>query len=217
MTANNPALAVNEQWKKQMLSQGRPVAVVAGEHLLVGRVPTRDRRLLDVLNDGQTDFVHIYDVRLFRKTDNACTAVLRECVVPKGKVDLVLILDQEHEARDKRMNYFIGKGKTPVLLAVSGYEVRGMLHLNRPENSLWALTHQLVHFFAVTEATVSQVVCDAEMLDVSVVIANKDSLALFSLGGEIESETQPPRTESSSGAGLSQTGSLADTAIISSP
>lgn len=173
---------LNDPWKNHLFSQERPVVLVTDEHLLVGTVPIKEQRISDILNDAQTDYVHAHNVRVFRRSDNQCVCLLRECVIPKLELGMVLILDREHEARQKRFNNFVGKQADAVYLIVAGYEVRGRLHLKGSTDPVSYLAQQTQHFFPVTDATVSRVVCDAEVLETSVAIINKRAVSLFCLG-----------------------------------
>lgn len=184
----------NDFWKTRMLSEGRPVVLVTAEHLLVGTVATKEQRISDILNDHRTDYVHIRNVRVFRRAGNQCVGQLQHCIVPKSKLSLVLILDQKHEARTKRLNNFVEKQADSVFLTVDGYEVRGWLHLNGTTDPVWYLTQQTRLFFPITKAEVSRVLCDADSLQASVAIVHKDAVTLFCLGeatGVEESALEP--------------------------
>lgn len=155
--------------------------LLSGEHLLLGALPTNEQRITDILNDHRTDYIRGRSVRVFRRRDNRCVATLPEIALPKAKLDMVLILDEEHEAKRKRMNCFVDKQADPVFLTVRGAEIRGQLHLSGPRDPVWFLTQQGTRFFPITQASVSQVLCGGEPLQASVAIVNKEAVLLFCL------------------------------------
>jgi hypothetical protein len=167
-----------------MFRRRAAVILITYEHRFIGRVPTGGQRLLDILNDRSTDYVHVHDVEVFRNTDpETCIATFPEAVVRKADLSLVLITGEKHEAPEKRLYGFVPKKLYHVFLTVPGYEVQGRLHLalSSPE-PVTVLARETGDFFPVTQATVSQVGGAGGSLQVPVIIINKASIALFYVG-----------------------------------
>ena len=174
--------------KKHAPSEGRPALLVTAEHVIAGNVDTRNLRLSDMLNEPDTSYIRIRDVGVFSGGENKRIATLRECVIPKVKLELALILDADHEAPHKRRYQYVEKKAIPVFLKVHGCLVRGSLPLQLTGASdpdpVWVLTQKTPHFFPVVQATVSWSASDPQPLQVPVAIVNTDAVALFSVGWE---------------------------------
>ncbi len=167
-----------------MFTRRAAVILITYEHRFTGQVPTGGRRLLDILNDRTTEYLHIHDVQVFRSTDTGtCIAAFPEAVVRKADLSLVLITTEKHEAPEKRLYGFVPKKLYHVFLTVPGYEVQGRLHLtaSSPE-PVAVLARETSEFFPITQATVSQVDGAAGTLQVPVIIVNKTSITLFYVG-----------------------------------
>lgn len=165
-----------------MLARRTAVILITHEHRFTGTVPTLGQRLLDMLNDKTTDYLHIHDVQVFRSTDpETCIAAFPEAVVRKADLSLAIITGEKHEAPEKRLYAFVQKRAYHVFLTVPGYEAQGRLHLPRSAEPVAVLARDTDTFFPITQATVSRVGSD-ERLEVPVIIINKESVALFYVG-----------------------------------
>jgi len=175
---------------------GKPVMLVTAEHVIAGNIDTRDLRISEILNDIDTSYVRIGDAGLFGKARNKQITTLRQCIVLKSMLELVLILDKQHETPQKRRHHFVEKKIVPVFLTVHGCEVRGGLPLERvgqtDPDPIWVLNQRTPQFFPVTQATVSRVVGAAGPLQVPTVIVNTAAVSLFSVGWETKPVEAPP-------------------------
>ncbi len=168
---------------------GRPtyVELITHEHRFKATIYTRGHRLLDMLNDRTTDFLEICDVEVRRlSTPDECIATFEEAIVCKDDLHLAVITGEAHEAPAQRFFGFVQKIPYNVFLTVPGYEVRGVMHLSDPRrpNPVAVLARETGVFFAVTAATVFQVLTGEEVFSCPVIMVNKRSLSLFALSEE---------------------------------
>ncbi len=154
------------------------ITLVTRDHSFTGTIATEGGRLLDLLNDENRLHISLHSVRVYRRADTeTLVEELPEAVVRKEDVSLVIIQDLKHEASRKRWSNHAPKPTFEAFLAVSGYEIRGKLHLNQPPIDLASiLIRDLRAFFPVTQAQVS----DANgQFEAAVVIANKRRVSLL--------------------------------------
>ena len=72
-------------------------------HWLVGAMRSTGTRIQDVLKDAATDFVHLIDVQVCRYSEReSCLTTLAEVLVPKSKIEIVVMFADRHEAPTKR-------------------------------------------------------------------------------------------------------------------
>ena len=156
---------------------------------------------MDLLNDENKVYLSLQRVRVYRRADTeTLVEEFPEAVVRKKDVSLAIITDLKHEAARKHWSHHALKPTFDAVLAVSGYEIRGKLHLNhRPIDLASVLIRDLGAFFPVTQAEVA----DANgQFEAAVVIANKSCVSLLyeserpltlrpQVGQEIESDVVP--------------------------
>ncbi len=85
------------------------VLIVAGLHSFLGDVENRGVRVLDVLNDDHTAFIHLHDVAVFRGFQGECLKRMSDATIPKRTIDFVMIESTVHEAPLRRKHGFIEK------------------------------------------------------------------------------------------------------------
>lgn len=161
--------------------------LITHEHRFKAKVYTRGQRLLDMLNDRNTDFLQINDVEVFRySAPEARVETFEEAVVRKEDLHLAIITREEHEAPTQRLFGFVQKVPYRVFITVPGYEVRGEIHLGQKadRNPIAILSMQAGRFFPVTSAKTSQAWTGEVILESPVIMVNKNSLSLFHLGEE---------------------------------
>jgi hypothetical protein len=186
-------------------SQKVPAILLVDEHLIAGKVPTRGLRLLEVLNDHSTDWLHVYDVHLARReAKTTCIEALNEVAIRKTQLKLALLGGGKHESPEKRRFAYVDKTPYCAVALVGGYEVRGRLHLNGSPD----LTRVLVDmrdFVPLTDGTVSHAEMAGEKLDAAVVLINKSAICLFHIGDSLPSRAAtPPSSTRTMSANLSQ-------------
>ena len=133
------------------------VTLVTRDHRFNGTISTEGGRLLDLLNDENKVYLSLQRVRVYRRADTeTLVEEFPEAVVRKKDVSLAIITDLKHEAARKRWSHHALKPTFGAFLAVSGYEIRGKLHLNhRPIDLASVLIRDLGAFFPVTQAEVA--------------------------------------------------------------
>lgn len=148
-------------------------------------------RVQDVFRDGTSAYFRLLDARLSQGPDGATeAAALPEMVVPKEKVELLVIPESRHEAPDLLISTFTTKRTAEVFLIAGGYAVQGSVHLEKESNDpVYALTNQLGKFFPVTRAKVSAVgELRSEPLLAPVVLVNKDAVYCLNLKKECSAQ-----------------------------
>jgi hypothetical protein len=166
---------------EHMCVHNTPVIAVVSEHWLVGVLPLTGARIRDVLRDGNTDFVHVHNVSVYQNGESESrVAILPQALVPKEKIQLVIIPKSRHEAPVRRYNNLAKSATANVFLMVGGYSVQGELHLpTLSKNMLHTFTSGIGEFFAITQARVEGF---GKRLSAPVVLANKGLVGCFSLG-----------------------------------
>ena len=157
------------------------VIVFTGDHLLSGSIDTRNVRVLDILNNSGTDYLTLQDVELVRSSQaDVRVAAMREVVIRKEKLALVINTTMRREAGQKRIDTFSQKQAYRAVLGGAGFDGEGWLHVAKHSDSVTTLTHQLGSFFPVTDA---HLWCGgAKPLHASVVFVNQSLLGFFYVG-----------------------------------
>jgi hypothetical protein len=160
--------------------------IVVSEFLLVGTVPSTGTRIQDMLKEGNTDFIRLSDVQVCHNLDSKSeAATLPEVVIPKAKIEFVILVASQHEAPQKRFNNLSTTSSSDVFALVGKYRLKGRLHLpSMGGDSLDILNNKLGRFFPITEATVNDTGDSAWT-----VLANRDCVSCFHVG-----ECTTPRT-----------------------
>ena len=179
------------------------MAAVSG-HWLVGAVLSAGTRIQDVLNDGNTDFVDLMDVQVCGIAQpDSCLASLSKVLIPKCRIEFVVLLANRHEAPKKRWNNLTVRATTNVFTIVSKYRIQGELNLpTSSDDPLSILTHRLGRFFPITQASLSGP--GVKQLSVPVLLANRDYVNCFHVGEpasvestSVETATVSPQPEES--------------------
>ncbi|HUY92026.1 MAG TPA: hypothetical protein VMV10_25015 [Pirellulales bacterium] len=184
-----------------MSPQKIPAILLVDEHLVVGEVQTRGQRLLEVLNDHLTDWLHVYDVHLARReAKTSSVEALNEVAIRKSELKLALLGGGKHESPEKRRFSFVDKRLHFAVALVGGYEVRGRLHL-KGSSDVDRVLVEMSNFVPLTEATVAHAGMAGEKLDASVVLINKAAISMFHVG---DSLPLAPAAEPSAGPELAE-------------
>jgi hypothetical protein len=175
-----------------MRLQKVPAIVMVDEHLIVGEVQTRGKRLLEELCDPIEDWLHVYDVRVSRRDAKAkYIESLPSLVIRKSQVILALLDGGIHESPDVRRFAFVDKKLHPAFVTAAGYDVRGRLHLKGKREPLLVL-EEMGGFVPFTEAVVSHAGIAAEKLNAAVAIVNKSAISMLHIGERLSSVAPSP-------------------------
>lgn len=169
-----------------MAIQKLPAIFVTHEHLLIGQAATRGLRLLEMLTDPNSEYVHLDDVHVARRESKSnrlrslSTATLR-----KQHLLLAVLGGGKHESPETRRFAFVDKRNYPAFLIVSGYEIEGRLQLKGTPDPASAMSQELKSFIPITRATISHAGGHAEPLTAAVVLCNRDYISAIHIGEEL--------------------------------
>ncbi|HET6879571.1 MAG TPA: hypothetical protein VFI31_05430 [Pirellulales bacterium] len=172
-----------------MALQKLPTIFVTDEHLVIGTVQTRGLRLLEMLIDPNSKYVHLNDAHVARRESKGNrVTTMKEVVLRKDLLRLAVLGGGQHEAPETRRFAFVDKQTYPAFLIVSGYEVEGRLQLRGAADPVSAMTHELKGFIPITHARLSHAGGNGEPLSASVVLCNRDYVSLFHIGEELPAD-----------------------------
>lgn len=153
---------------------------VTQEHFLTASLQNRGQRLSDAMNDTSSDYLHLRDVRVFRRNSDQCVESLDEAVIRKSNVGLAILADAEHENPDRLMTSFVAKGEHHAFLMVFGYEVWGELHLQMQGDPVAVLTREVRKFIPVAPARLSHAGRSGDdAIRFPTVLVNRDFISLL--------------------------------------
>ena len=168
------------QTANEIMSESLQIAAAVSGYWISGAFETTGRRSQEVLNDPSSDFVRLNGVDARTAATSEPVATLESVIVPKHKIEVVVVPSLQHEAPDKRWNNLTAKTVCPGFAIVNQYHLAGNLHLpNVPIDSQHALTQQLPRFFPFTEASLCHSDWGGREIDAPTVIANSDHLSCF--------------------------------------
>jgi hypothetical protein len=180
-----------------MTSQKVPAILMVDEHLIVGEVQTRGKRLLEALNDPMADWLHVYDAHVARREAKAtCLETLNELAIRKSHLVLVLLDGRKHEAPETRRFAFVDKKLHSALAICAGYDVRGRLHLKGKSEPL-AVLAEMGAFIPLTEAVVSHAGVGGEKFKAAVAMVNKAAISMLHVGDVLPSPEASAATPAS--------------------
>lgn len=156
--------------------------LVTPEHLIRAEVQTGGRRLLEMINDGSTDFLRVGVVKLYRRACGTFVAEAPSAVIRKSNVALALPEIERHEAPQKRYDNFVTKRSSEAFLIALGYEVYGKLYLRGSGDPISAFSHELLGFFPVADADVCCRGTPGTDRSSPVVIVNSAFVSLLRIG-----------------------------------
>ncbi len=181
-----------------MSSTSTRITVAVSDYWILGTLPLENTRIQDLLNDSSTAFLQLHDVEVHKLANCDCIATLSNLVVPKNKLEFILVPSDKHEAPDKRWNNRKSKQGYTAFTILSQYSVFGTLHLDtEPTDSRYVLTHQLGSFFALTDACVHRGGRGVKQLHVPLLLANTDFVNCFEVGNHIKVKGSPDGQASS--------------------
>jgi hypothetical protein len=157
-------------------------AAVSG-HWLVGHLPLSGTRIQEALNDAGTDYLRLFDVEVHAPAKRECITKLPDVIVPKCKLEFVVIPTSEHEAPEKRWNNRAARAVFKTSLTVGNCYISGHLHLpSKPANFHFTLLQQLGRYFPLTEASFSFSGHGGTQLSVPLLFVNRDFVSCLHIG-----------------------------------
>jgi hypothetical protein len=167
------------------------VLIVAGLHSFLGDVENRGVRVLDVLNDDHTAFIHLHDVAVFRGFQGECLKRMSDATIPKRTIDFVMIESTVHEAPLRRRHGFIEKRPQSALVLMAEYEIRGTYMLKGSADTLLTTRHETPTFFPIISACVRRLESPGESIKANVLLVNNTRVSLAHLEPQAEIESAP--------------------------
>jgi hypothetical protein len=117
-------------------------------------------------------------------------------MVPKDRIELVILPEDQHEAPIKRWNNFTSRSTANISALVGGYYVEGELQLPQSaKDAVHALIQQLGTFFPITRASI--IGPDAQRIGAPVLFVNKGYLSCFHADSATTAESPAAELESS--------------------
>ncbi len=128
--------------------------LVTPGHMLKCKILVRGQRVLDILNDGGSEYLRVCDVLVFRKDGTRCSFQPQEAVIPKANIHLAILSGSKHEAPEKRAVAFSSKDQYEALATVDQYEIHGRIHMKGHPDGTSFLTREASRFVPITQARV---------------------------------------------------------------
>jgi hypothetical protein len=154
------------------------ILVVTGQHSFTGAVENRGLRILDVLNDANTQFLKLHEVSIYRGFDKTCIQQVSETLFPKTIIDFVLVKRQPHEAPMRRAHSLIAKHRHSALVVLDHYEIRGDFMSRGAVDPMLVLHSDSPAFFPIVSPDI-YLGRIGETVYSNVAIVNKAKVSLF--------------------------------------
>lgn len=171
-----------------MTETDAPVLIVTREHFLKCTVPTRGRRLLDLLQEQDSQFLSVHDAQVRCRQGAAENATCSQAVIRKATISLIIPAQQTLEVTQKRIDTFISKKQHAVFLTVHGYQIRGSMKVNGAPDPLRILCLEAGEFIPIINASVSSAGLAWDDQPPRLVFVNREHVALLQI-------LEPSRTE----------------------
>jgi hypothetical protein len=155
------------------------ISVVAGQHSFFGSLANHGIRVLELLNDPQTAFLHLHDVAVFRGFEGACLQQLSEARLPKAAIDIVLLQAEHHEAALRRHHALVEKVSFPAVALLGQFEVHGT-HISKPPfDERMVLREESSLFFPLVSPRIVRLGAHQETISAGTAIVNKTKVSLL--------------------------------------
>lgn len=157
------------------------ITIGAGAHVLHGKLPLVGDRIQERLNDERHSTLQLSDVDVCTHLQQRQVAHLASALVPKSRIEYVLVNSGRHEAPLKRWNNRTRKARHSAVAVLERCCIEGEVHL--PGGLLdthYSYTRELPGFFALTNAQVR--VLGGDPVEVPLVFANRDCVSCLQIG-----------------------------------
>jgi hypothetical protein len=158
-----------------------PITIGAAAHVIHGTLPLVGDRIQERLNDETVGTLQLYDVEVHSHLQQKSVAYLASAMVPKSRIEYVLVSSGRHEAPLKRWNNRTRKSLHSAIAVLSSCCIEGDVHL--PGGMLdtrYTYLRELSGFFALTNARVR--ILGAEAVEIPLVFANLDYVSCLQIG-----------------------------------
>lgn len=159
-------------------------------HALSCVVPTKGQRLLDLLNDPETEFLNVNSIEVYRHASSDLVRAFPASVIRKTSIALAILTGPRHEAPERRKNSYTSKSVYDAFVTIGDFEVNGMLHLMGSPDTLSFLTHEANRFVPLSKANVCFKGASGGRFQERVIIVSKSAIDLLEI-----SERDPAEAE----------------------
>jgi hypothetical protein len=151
-----------------------PVCLVTNAHSIVGLLETGGKRVLEVLNDLNTSYLSLNEVRSQRLGATNDAVSLPTLLICKSEITACALTQVRHEAAQRRVNAYVPKVPHGIYVIAGACQCRGTIGLRGNSDPKVALEGELGIFFPITEATLQ---CGTAELNAKVVFIHRASVA----------------------------------------
>lgn len=162
---------------KQPRTPGLAVDVVAGRQFLHGTINCNGLRMLDILNEAESDFL-VVD----HQTDSPDPGGAPTCVggiVPKSSIDCLLLQEEGHESPMRRQHARVAKKPHTVVVTLCDHILFGTLMATGTLSPVAILGPSGSMFFPLTETTLKHVDSSRPPTKAPVAFINKNRVVSF--------------------------------------
>ncbi len=145
-----------------------------------GTVATGTGRLLDVLNDQNTRFLKLDNVRICPRAESHALVELTSTVLIKNNIHLVLLLGEDRRSESKVFFASLARKTIDVVVTLPTILVEGRIHTKTANDPQAYLSLEAGLFFPLTAAKIQDDACEGGWLESPVVLINKEMLSSIS-------------------------------------
>jgi hypothetical protein len=172
------------------MAEAVTIIVLAGRHAFSGTLENRGSRVLDLLNDLNTEFLRLRDICVHAGFCEEIITQLESGIIPKRMIDVVLLDRGRHEAQMRREHAVVKKKSCGAFFVVGDYEIQGKLMLKGSTDVLSAMTCELSAFFPVKDTRLSRVGGDHSPAAAGVALINKAKATLVQIDSQPAERSQ---------------------------
>ena len=163
-----------------MNSDSATALFVLSHHDAHGTVATGTGRLLDVLNDQNTRFLKLDNVRICPRAESHALVELTSTVLVKNNIHLVLLFGEDRRSESRVFFASLARKTIDVVVTLPTILVEGRIHTKTAHDAQAYLSLEAGFFFPLTAAKIQDDACEGGWLESPVVLINKEVLSSIS-------------------------------------
>jgi hypothetical protein len=145
-----------------------------------GSVDTGTGRLLDVLNDQNTRYLKLENVRICPRAETHALVELASTVLIKNNIDLVVLLGEDRRSESKVFFASLARKTIDAVVTLPTILVEGRIHTKMANDPQAYLSLEAGAFFPLTAAKIQDDACEGGWLESPVILVNKEALSSIS-------------------------------------
>jgi len=156
---------------------------VLSHHDLHGLVATGTGRLLDILNDQNTRYLKLNNVRICPRAENHTLVTLASTILLKNNIHLALLLGENRRSEGQVFFASLARTTIDVVLSLPTVVVEGRIHAKAAKAAQDPQTYlslEAAAFFPLTEARILGDACSDGRQENSVILVNKEAISSIS-------------------------------------